>query len=137
MRREGRVTGLTPTGTEITRSPAWPAWISVSSVYVWRENTLTEMAASRESARKPLVASSTCAPDNRFATDVPVRCSHFFSGENEAIAAIGRAPTTRSAVPLMIGSMSLARSSARYWLSPSVLTMMSAPRASAAAIPVR
>ena len=58
----------------------------------------------------------------------PAFCSSFLASDQCAISAMGRAPTTISASPRKIGATSAGMSSALYWLSASVLTMMSAPR---------
>ena len=93
--------------------------------------TLSWIAALRLIARKPLGASATSVPLAARTTQEPSFCSAFFSGEKCSISVIGRAPTTISASPRRIGSMSFGMSSALYWLSASVLTMMSAPCAQA------
>src|SRR5690606_22591209 len=59
----------------------------------------------------------------------------FLVREKWGVSMIGRAPITRSASPARIGAVSLGMSSARYWLSASVLTMTSAPARNAASIP--
>ena len=50
-----------------------------------------------------------------------------FSGEKCSILWTSRLPTTMSALPATIGATSLGMSSPSYWLSPSVLTITSAP----------
>ncbi|OQA45992.1 MAG: hypothetical protein BWY52_01031 [Chloroflexi bacterium ADurb.Bin325] len=57
-------------------------------------------------------------------------------GENCASAATPRSPTTMSARRLTIGSTSRAMSAPQYWLSASVLTITSAPAATAVSSPV-
>src|SRR4030067_350579 len=57
--RDSRSRSLVSTGTETTVSPFLPAWMMVSRVYVYVENTVSRRAASRDSARKPRVAAAT------------------------------------------------------------------------------
>jgi hypothetical protein len=57
-------------------------------------------------------------------------------GENDLIELSGRVPTTTSAEPARTGSTILAMSAPWYWLSASVLTMMSAPARRLASMPV-
>src|SRR5215831_2723870 len=80
-RREARGTGWARTGTEATRRFLKPAWISVSSVYVILEKTLTRRAASREKARNPEVASRTCRPETCLTIQLPKRWRKRLAGE--------------------------------------------------------
>ena len=65
----------------------------------------------------------------------PHRCIQRLSGEKWAILSVCRLPITTSARPARIGSTRRGMSEPGYWLSASVLTMMSAPRRSDASIP--
>ena len=94
-------------------------------------------AASRDRARKPLTASGTSVPTSARTTALPDCCRRFLNGEKCSIWSVCRSPTTMSASPRRIGSQSRGMSRPAYWLSPSVLTMMSAPSCRQASRPVR
>src|ERR1035437_5954207 len=137
MRREARTGGFVRTGTDATAISLLPAWMSVSSVYVILEKTLSRRAASRVSARKPDVASGTSVPETRRTTHEPKRCARRLPGEKSAFVATPRSPTTISASPARRGATRASMSAAAYWRSASVETMTSAPRRSAASSPAR
>jgi hypothetical protein len=86
------------------------------------------VAARRPIARKPLVESRTSVPLARRTTREPQRCRTLERSEKWAMVSVWRSPTTMSARPARIGATRRAMSAPRYWLSASVLTMMSAPR---------
>jgi len=86
-------------------------------------------------ARKPLVASGTSVPDRRLTTRLPSLCRTFFIAEKSLCPSMSLHPTTTSAFLSRTGLTSLTMSAPLYWLSPSVFTMMSAPRKSAASRP--
>jgi len=88
-------------------------------------------------ALKPLGASGTSVLLTNLTTALPNRCRNFFAGEKEVIFSTGRSPMTTSAFPARIGATSAGMSAAMYWLSASVLTMMSAPSLTAASRPAR
>src|SRR3954462_5961538 len=125
--RDSRVFGFVPIGTWSVATSSLPAWMIVSSVYVYFETTATWIAASRLYARKPDVVSGTSVSDAWRTTQDPAFCRRFFSGEKCSIVSVSRSPTTRSARPSTIGATSLGMSEPMYWLSASVLTMTSAP----------
>src|SRR4051812_15120952 len=125
--RDSRVFGFVPIGTWSVATRSLPAWMIVSSVYVYFETTATWIAASRLYARKPDVVSGTLVSDAWRTTHEPAFCSRFFSGEKCSILSVSRSPTTRSARPSTIGATSLGMSAPEYWLSASVLTITSAP----------
>ena len=62
-RRDSRVFGFVPIGTWSVATSSLPAWMIVSSVYVYFETTATWIAASRLYARKPDVVSGTSVSD--------------------------------------------------------------------------
>src|SRR5437879_5997904 len=80
-RRDSRSFGLVLIGTWSIATSIFPAWITVSSVYVKRETTCTWRAASRLYARKPEVVSGTFVSEARRTTQLPRRCRTFLSGE--------------------------------------------------------
>ena len=80
-------------------------------------------------ARKPLVASATFVPETVRTMPEPQRCIQRLSGEKCAILSVWRLPMTTSARPCEDGGDEARDVGARYWLSASVLTMMSAPSA--------
>src|SRR3954462_13807437 len=125
--RDSRVFGFVPMATWSVATSSLPAWMIVSSVYVYFETTATWIAASRLYARKPDVVSGTSVSDAWRTTHEPAFCRRFFSGEKCSIVSVSRSPTTRSARPSTIGATSLGMSEPMYWLSASVLTMTSAP----------
>ena len=102
-RRDSRVFGFVPIGTWSVATSSLPAWMIVSSVYVYFETTATWIAASRLYARKPDVVSGTSVSDAWRTTHEPAFCSRFFSGEKCSIVSVSRSPTTRSARPSTIG----------------------------------
>ena len=81
------------------------------------------------------MVSGTSVPDARRTTALPSRWSRFFSGEKCSIWSVSRSPITMSASPARIGATSFGMSPPKYWLSASVLTMMSAPSFSEASSP--
>src|SRR3954449_210776 len=125
--RDSRVLGFVPIGTWSVATSSLPAWMIVSSVYVYFETTATWIAASRLYARTPDVVSGTAVSDAWLTTHEPAFCRRFFMGEKCSIWSVSRSPTTRSARPSTIGATSFGMSEPMYWLSASVLTMMSAP----------
>src|SRR3954454_14708470 len=125
--RDSRVFGFVPMATWSVATSSLPAWMIVSSVYVYFETTATWIAASRLYARNPDVVSGTSVSDAWRTTHEPAFWRRFFSGEKCSILSVSRSPTTRSARPATIGSTSLGMSAALYWLSASVLTITSAP----------
>src|SRR5436190_23155686 len=102
--RDGRVGALVRTGTDWTPRLRLPDWMMVSSVYVNGLNTLICIAASRENARKPLVASPTRTPDASPTLQLPILCSIRFSGDMWGDFATSRSPITTSAFPRTIGA---------------------------------
>ena len=112
--RDGRRSGFVRIGTDITRMLLWPAWMIVSSVYVYELNTLSRCAASRVNARNPLGASVTRVLLAARTTALPRSCSFFLSHEKCSVSAIGRAPITISARPSRIGRTSVSISRASY-----------------------
>src|SRR3954469_10662092 len=125
--RDSRVFGFVPIGTWSVATRSLPAWMIVSSVYVYFETTATWIAASRLYARKPDVVSGTFVSDAWRTTHEPPFCRRFFMGEKCSILSVSRSPTTRSARPSTIGATSFGMSEPMYWLSASVLTTTSAP----------
>src|SRR3954470_12947769 len=125
--RDSRVFGFVPMATWSVATSSLPAWMIVSSVYVYFETTATWIAASRLYARKPDVVSGTVVSDAWRTTHEPAFWRRFFSGEKCSILSVSRSPTTRSARPSTIGATSLGMSAPEYWLSASVLTITSAP----------
>src|SRR4051812_45573961 len=125
--RDSRVFGFVPMATWSVATSSLPAWMIVSSVYVYFETTATWIAASRLYARNPDVVSGTSVSEAWRTTHEPAFCRRFFSGEKCSILSVSRSPTTRSARPATIGSTSLGMSAPEYWLSASVLTITSAP----------
>src|SRR3954471_1863066 len=125
--RDSRVFGFVPMATWSVATSSLPAWMIVSSVYVYFETTATWIAASRLYARKPDVVSGTSVSEAWRTTHEPAFCRRFFSGEKCSILSVSRSPTTRSARPSTMGSTSLGMSEPMYWLSASVLTITSAP----------
>src|ERR671933_2681021 len=110
--RDSRVLGLVAIGTWSVATSSLPAWMIVSSVYVYFETTATWIAASRLYARKPEVVSGTVVSDAWRTTHEPAFCRRFFSGEKCWILSVSRSPTTRSALPSRIGAPSLGTSAA-------------------------
>src|SRR4051812_26625641 len=125
--RDSRVFGFVPMATWSVATSSLPAWMIVSSVYVYFDTTATWMAASRLYARNPDVVSGTSVSDAWRTTHEPAFCRRFFSGEKCSIVSVSRSPTTRSARPSTIGATSFGMSEPMYWLSASVLTTTSAP----------
>src|SRR3954451_6167310 len=125
--RDSRVFGFVRIATWSVATSSLPAWMIVSSVYVYFETTATWIAASRLYARKPEVVSGTSVSDAWRTTHEPAFCRPFFIGEKCTIVSVSRSPTTRSARPATIGATSFGMSAPMYWLSASVLTMTSAP----------
>src|SRR5437588_2172016 len=113
-RREGRDGGFVRTGTDCRPRLRLPDWIMVSSVYVNGLKTLICIAASRENARKPLVASLTRTPDASPTLQLPSRCSARLKGDICGDFDTSRSPITTSAVPRTIGETSRAMSAPRY-----------------------
>lgn len=72
------------------------------------------MAASRWMARNPLGASATSVPLATFTTQLPKRWRRRFRGEKWAISAMGRSPTTMSALPSRIGRTRAGMEAALY-----------------------
>ena len=81
------------------------------------------------------MVSGTSVSDACRTTHEPQRWSSFFDDENSGWSRTWRSPITMSARCSRIGPTSFGMSSARYWLSASVLTMTSAPSFSAASRP--
>ena len=108
--RDSRVFGFVPIGTWSVATSSLPAWMIVSSVYVYFETTATWIAASRLYARKPDVVSGTSVSDAWRTTHEPAFCRRFFSGEKCSIVSVSRSPTTMSARPSTIGATSLGMS---------------------------
>src|SRR5919199_4062249 len=125
--RDSRVFGFVAIATWSVATSSLPAWMIVSSVYVYFETTATWIAASRLYARKPDVVSGTVVSDAWRTTHEPAFCRRFLSGEKCSIVSVSRSPTTMSARPSTIGATSFGMSAPEYWLSASVLTMTSAP----------
>src|SRR5688500_8265497 len=98
-RRDGRVAAFTETGTDTSGMFLRPAWMIVSSVYVYWLKTHRRRAASRCMARNPLGASGMLVPLAKRTTMLPRRCNDFLIGEKSSIPEIGRAPMTICADP--------------------------------------
>ena len=94
-------------------------------------------AASRDSARNPLAASGTVAPEMRLMVQLPTACSHLLMGEKCCKLLGFRSPTTTSLLPSSTGWIKRGISFGSYWPSASRFTTMSAPILSAASNPVR
>src|SRR4029079_607641 len=105
-RRDSRVFGFVPIGTWSVATRSLPAWMIVSSVYVYFETTATWIAASRLYAPKPDVASGTAVCEDWRTHHEAAFWSRFFSGEKCSIVSVSRSPTTRSARPATIGATS-------------------------------
>lgn len=134
--RDGRLTGLIAIGTVVTVRPFLPAWIKFSTVYEKSVVTNSRSAASRESARKPLTVSGTSVSEAQRTTPLPTRWSAFLNDEKCSTLPTWRSPITTSAWPARMGAIRRGIAPPGYWWSPSVLTMISAPRRSAASLPV-
>ena len=106
--RESRILGFVRTGTWSIATSSFPAWMTVSSVYVNLETTRIPIAASRLYARKPDVVSGTDVDDAWRTTHEPSRWSSFFMREKCSMSLTWRSPITMSASPRRIGSTSLA-----------------------------
>ena len=96
---------------------------------------LMRSAASRLSARKPLVASATVVPETLRTTHEPSVCSLRLGQEKCATWPTSRSPITMSAWPARMGAIRRGISLPAYCASASVLTMTSAPRRSEASRP--
>src|SRR5919205_3795464 len=92
--RDSRVFGFVPMATWSVATSSLPAWMIVSSVYVYFETTATWIAASRLYARKPDVVSGTSVAEARRTTHEPSRCRAFLAGEKCSIVMTWRSPTT-------------------------------------------
>src|SRR5688572_8976910 len=111
-RREGLRSPLTVIGIDITARRFCPAWMMVSSVYVYSLKTFSSMAALRLMARKPLGASGTLVLLAARTTQLPKFCRRFLMPEKCSMDWIGRAPITRSALPARMGAVN-----AGMWLA--------------------
>src|SRR3954452_16746832 len=116
-RRDSRVLGFVRIATWSVATSSLPAWMMVSSVYVYFETTATWIAASRLYARKPEVVSGTSVSEAWRTTHEPAFCRRFFIGEKCSILSVSRSPTTRSARPSTMGSAGLGVAGAMYWLA--------------------
>src|ERR671927_2008046 len=90
--RDSRVFGFVAIGTWSVATSSLPAWMIVSSVYVYFETTATWIAASRLYARKPDVVSGTSVSEAWRTTHEPNRWSVFFSGEKCSMFMTSRSP---------------------------------------------
>src|SRR3990167_11384882 len=93
------------------------------------------LAAALEKARKPLTASGIFDREAWRTTQLPSFCSSFLPGEKYSILSVCRSAMTILALFWRIGLISLGMAFWGYWLSPSVLTMISAPLAKASSKP--
>src|SRR5688500_17169561 len=89
------------------------------------------MRESREYARNPLAASGRSVLAALLTIWLPIFCSSTFGPEKCSTRWTCRSAMTMSARPATIGCTRSAMRSCGYWLSPSVLTTMSAPSSSA------
>src|SRR6266849_4924295 len=112
--RDGRDGGFVRIVTDWTPRLRLPDWMMVSSVYVNGLNTLICNAASRENARKPLVASPTRIPDASPTVHVPRRCNIRLKGDMCGDFETSRSPITTSALPRRIGATRRAMSAPAY-----------------------